>query len=83
MHHGTSCAVLPMFLPDVAGKKVENLQVPADQQPVFSITPEKVLVPSKETTAFLITGLSNKAGMHCCSPFNNKGCASSNVDSIA
>jgi hypothetical protein len=51
-----------MFLPDVAGKKVENLQVPPDQQPVFSITPEKVLVPSKETAMFLITGLSNKAG---------------------
>lgn len=46
----------------LAGKKVEGVQLPADQQPVFSISPEKLLLPSKETTTFMISGLSSKAG---------------------
>jgi hypothetical protein len=51
------CAVLL-----AAGKKTEGVQVPADQQPVFSISPEKVLLTSKEATTFMITGLSSRAG---------------------
>jgi hypothetical protein len=45
-----------------AGKKAEGVQIPADQQPVFSISPEKILLPSKESTTFMISGLSSKAG---------------------
>lgn len=37
--------------------------MPAGQRPVFSITPDKMLLASKETTTFMISGLSDKAGM--------------------
>lgn len=41
---------------------MDAVQLSPDQQPVFSITPEKPLLPAKETTTFMITGLSSKAG---------------------
>lgn len=47
------------------GKKVEALSIPAEQQPVFSITPEKLLLPAKDTAVFVITGLCSRAGQWC------------------
>lgn len=59
LHH--NCFGVPLVLLP-AGKKLEGVQIPADQQPVFSISPDKVLVPAKESTTFLISGVSSKAG---------------------
>jgi hypothetical protein len=49
--------------PDVrAGKKPDALQVPPEQQPVFSVSPDKVLLPPKEAISFVIAGSSGKPG---------------------
>jgi hypothetical protein len=53
---------LPTRCTHPPGKKVEASQLSPEQQPVFSITPAKVLLPAKESTSFLITGVSSKAG---------------------
>eukprot|EP00775_Hariotina_reticulata_P008964 gene8964-9139_t len=44
------------------GKKFEASDLPADKQPVFSITPDKALLGPKESTNFMICGLSSSPG---------------------
>ena len=45
-----------------AGKKVEATDLPPDQQPVFSISPDKLVLGPKESTTCMITGFGGKAG---------------------
>jgi hypothetical protein len=45
-----------------AGKKVEAADLPLDQQPVFSISPDKLILGPKETTTCMITGFGGKPG---------------------
>lgn len=47
----------------IAGKKFDAADLPADQQPVFSIAPDKLLLGPKETATFLISGISQAAGV--------------------
>jgi hypothetical protein len=38
-----------------------------EQQPVFSISPDKLLLGPKDTASFLISGISQAAGTQSCS----------------
>jgi hypothetical protein len=51
----------------LAGKKFDPADLPAEQQPVFSISPDKLLLGPKDTASFLISGISQAAGAQNCS----------------
>jgi hydrocephalus-inducing protein len=54
--------LIQLFLWCHAGKKFDAADLPAEQQPVFSISPDKLLLGPKEITSFLISGVSQAAG---------------------
>lgn len=63
--HGSAAACqLPLLLLHavLAGKKVDAADLPPEEQPVFSITPDKLLLPAKDAATFVIKGLSIRPG---------------------
>jgi hypothetical protein len=61
----------PSTLNTLSGKKFDINEVPSEQLPVFSISPEKLLLPPKEMATFVINGLCHRAGavteqLTCC-----------------
>lgn len=45
-----------------AGKKFDMSMVPPEEQPVFTITPEKAIIEPKESATFMINGFAHLPG---------------------
>lgn len=50
----------------LAGKKVDASDLPPEEQPVFSIVPDKLLLPAKDAATFVIKGISIRPGAAAC-----------------
>ena len=51
-----------LFVEITGGKKIEISQLPSDQQPVFTIVPERLVLEPKGSGSFEILGLAHRQG---------------------